>query len=81
MGAIVIRTRFDEGTESAKVATSATCMRYKNQNHGDHKKNYLANVGLNCLSNSREEVLFLMIICFNKPRFPNQQNYKLSLIR
>ena len=25
MGAIVIRTRFDEGTESAEVASSASC--------------------------------------------------------
>jgi hypothetical protein len=27
MGAIVIRTRYDEGTESAEVATSATYLR------------------------------------------------------
>jgi hypothetical protein len=37
MGAIVIRTRYDEGTESAEVATSVTktCRRVQRSIRGD----------------------------------------------
>jgi hypothetical protein len=44
MGAIVIRTRYDEGTESAEVATSAIASSYdffgngKNESYGSASK-------------------------------------------
>jgi hypothetical protein len=43
MGAIVIRTRFDEGTESAEVATSEPLLRRHNfLRHKEGNRNYSA---------------------------------------